>query len=392
LTSATQEVIGSQNRAGVWASILYVAISGNLFIALSSIFWGGFSDYLHFDDARIGEIMSTEFFGATAATVAAIFYMHRDRTNLRIVTYAALAVYAVGSYVTPSLFDSPRILKAAFLVCGFSSGTSFAAAATGITSQKNSSRLVAIFYGTPYITGVIFQPLLHLIFDKWGFGASFYLIAAAVAASVVLFPFFPKYAGHEVDQGAGGVPAKTSLVLLLFLSIALLLQYVGNSGLWLFFQRIGTLSGHGEQTTANIVGLGTGMALIGTALAALLAKRLNPLHGILLGTGVIILSSITLHFSKSLAIYAGSMWVFNIMTTFVTPFYFILLVKIFDPAKAVIVGNICLMLGFSLGPLLMGYTVANNDFGVAINATIVLFALSILFILFYSVAVKRERP
>jgi hypothetical protein len=391
VTSATQEISVTQNRAGVWASILYVAISGNLFIALSSIFWGGFSEYLHFDDARIGEIMSTEFFGATAATVAAIFYMHRNRMNLRTLTYVALSVYGVGNYVTPSFFDSPQILKAVFFVCGFSSGTIFAAAATAITSQKKASRLVAVFYGTPYITGVIFQPLVHVIFEKWGFNTSFTLIAVVVVASVALFPFFPKYASHEIETDTGDGPAKTSLVLLILLSIALLLQYVANSGLWLFFQRVGTLSGHDQQTTANIVGIGTGMALIGTTLAAVLAKKLNPHHGILLGTGAIVLSSVTLHFSESLAVYAGSVWAFNIMTTFLTPFYFILLVKTFDPAKAVIVGNICLMLGFSLGPLLIGYTVEDGRFAASINSTIALFVVSIVFVLIYAAMAKRER-
>jgi hypothetical protein len=252
--------------------------------------------------------------------------------------------------------------------------------------------LFAIFYGTPYISGVIFQPLIHMVFARWGFSTSFTLIAIAVIASVAVFPFYPKFGSNEIEGDREIIPSgKLSLGLLILLLFALLLQYVANSGLWLFFQRIGTLSGHDEQATANIVGLGTGMALFGTALAALLARRLSALHGVVLGTGVIILSSSTLHLSDSLPIFAVSVWVFNIAITFVTPFYFILLVKTFRPAKAVILGNICLMLGFSLGPLLIGYAVVDSNFSTSINVTIGLFVISIVLVLIYGALVARGR-
>jgi hypothetical protein len=160
------------------------------------------------------------------------------------------------------------------------------------------------------------------------------------------------------------------------LSGALLVQYIANSGIWLFFDRIGTLSGHSEQTVANIVGMGTGVALVGAALATLVANKVSPLWGIMIGTALLLISSMTLHVASNLAIYAGSVAVFNAMITFVTPFYIILLVEIFAPAKAVIVGNICMMLGFALGPLLIGYTVRSDSFSLSINATVGLFVLS----------------
>src|ERR1700733_6995166 len=105
VTTATQDVGGTPNRAGIWVSILYVAIAGNLFIALSPIFWGGYSDYLHLSDAVIGDLMSTEFFGQSAAGLAAVFYLHRDRMNLRGVIYVNLAIYVLGNYITPKFFD-----------------------------------------------------------------------------------------------------------------------------------------------------------------------------------------------------------------------------------------------------------------------------------------------
>jgi 4-hydroxybenzoate polyprenyltransferase len=104
-----------------------------------------------------------------------------------------------------------------------------------------------------------------------------------------------------------------------------------------------------------------------------------------------ILSTITLRFSESLTIYAGSVWVFNMMVTFLTPYYFILLTRTYHPARAVTVGNTCLLLGFSLGPLLIGYTVNQNQFGVSICATIGVLMLSVALVLIYAVMAKTER-
>ena len=378
----------SPRSAGI--AVVYVGIAGNMFIALSPIFWGGFSQFLHLPDSRIGEIMSAEFLGATVSTVAGIFYMYRPAVNLRQVAFASLAIYVIGNALTPLTFAHPGWLRAVRLICGLSTGTSYLAAATAITSLGSPSRLVAIFYGTPYAAGALLQPLMRPVFERWGFSAGFELMAVAAAASLAVYPFFPRQGSNDVDTGASTAGTTSSLRLLLILSGALLVQYIANSGIWLFFDRIGTMSGHSDQTVANVVGMGTGVALVGAVLATLLAEKITPLWGIVTGTALLVISSMALHLASNLAIYAGSVAVFNAMITFVTPFYFIVLVAIFAPAKAVIVGNICMMLGFALGPLLIGYTVHDDGFARSINATVGLFLLSTAML--WAFAILRRPP
>ena len=390
-THSSRTVGESASHVRVWSSILSVAICGNLVIALGPIYWGGFSEYARFNDALIGQIMSAEYFGATLGTVAGIFYMHRANTNLRRVAYAALAIYAIGNYLTPNLIGDPALLRVGRLICGFSSGTTFLAAATAITGVRNAPRLIPVFYGTPYITGFLLQPLLPGIFARWGFGASFRLVAGAAAATILLWPFFPRYPVGEQAANDLGESKRGSWGGLTLVGLALLLQYVANSGVWLFFERIGVVSGHSEQTAASFVGLGTGMALFGTALSTVLARRLDPLNAIFIGTCLISISTFMLHFSANLAAYVGAVSSFNVMITFVTSFYFLLLNDVFHSAKAVISGNIAMMLGFSLGPLLIGYTVQGDRFSASINATIGLFALSIALLVAFGVA-HKPRP
>jgi hypothetical protein len=57
----------------------------------------------------------------------------------------------------------------------------------------------------------------------------------------------------------------------------------------------------------------------------------------------------------------------------------------------VVIGNICLALGFSGGPLLIRYTAHDSDFSQSINLTILLFSVSAaLLVLFQILNKKRE--
>jgi predicted MFS family arabinose efflux permease len=387
---SAQALAGSAGRIGVWASTLCVAICGSLVIALGPIYWSGFSEFAHFGDALIGQVMSAEYFGATVGTVAGILYMHRAATDLRKVVYVALGIYVLGNLLTPYLLGSPDLLRAARFICGLSTGTTFLAAATAVTGVKDATRLIPILYGTPYLIGFVLQPVLPDIFATWGFAASFRLIAAAAAGTIALCPFFPKHPGAgeatEVFAGSG----KGSLIGLILICLALLFQYVANSGVWLFFDRIGVVSGHSDQASANFVGLGTGMALVGTALSTVLARRLHRFNLILIATGLMVLSTFMLHFSARLAIFAAAVLSFNVLITFVTSFYFLLLDEAFRSARAVAAGNIALMLGFSLGPLLIGYTAHDATFSALINATIGVFALSAIALVAFAVVCRSS--
>ena len=379
-------------RAATWTAVLYTATSGNLLMALAPMFWSGYSEYLHFSDDRIANLFSGEFYGSTAATVAGIFYMHRQGLDLRHVQYASLAIYMVCNALTPFLYAVPEGLMFTRVCCGAAAGTSYLAAATAITGIGSPPRLMALFYGAPFITGALLQPLMQPLFAHWGLSAAFELMAVAPAACAALYRFFPRFADDQPEPAGARALGPRSKALLGIISTALLLQYTANSGIWLFFPRIGEISGHPAQLVATIVGVSTGMALLGTWLSALLSQRLGPVQGILWGTGVIMLSSLSLLFSTHLVVFAGSAALFNVMITFLTPFYFILMVRIYAPARAVIVGNICLALGFAAGPQLIGYTVHGSQFSVSIAGTAVMFALSAALVLLFQFLSQRPAP
>lgn len=376
--------------AARWVAILYAATVGNLYIALSPMFWGGYHDYLNLSDESIGALMSAEFSGSTAATIASFFYMHRRGLDLRNVVFVALGFGVVGNVVTPFVFESPVALMAVRVLCGICAGTSYVAAAAAITGIGSPQRLVAVFYGAPFIVGALLQPLMNPLFQHWGFATAFVVMAAAAVAAAALYGYFPRFADRGESAEVRSASALRSHALIAILSLGLFLQYTGNSGIWLCFERIGQLSGHSAQVVANVVGLGTGVSLIGTWLSTMLVKRLGAVNGILWGTGAIILSSVSLHYAAHLTAFAGAVSVFNAMITFLTPFYFVLLARSHAPTRAIVIGNICMALGFSAGPLLIRYTVRDADFSRSIDVTTLLFVASAALVALFHQLDKRK--
>ena len=311
-------------------SLLVVGIVGTGTIALSPLLISGMSEYLGFGDAYLGELAGASSAGASVATVACLFFLDRPNWPLRSTAFISLLLYAAANIILPTLFDSHGWLIFAFFISGCAAGLIWAASATAITTMANTGRLTALFYGTPYLTGMAFQPLMPSLYAKWGVGSAFELIALACILSLLTLRWFPARAvgpppPEEGDPAKSGSGRGNAWLILLPVATSLLLQYTANSGLWVYFDRVGLVAGHAHQSTANAVALGSGMALVGTVLAAIFAPKLRPILAIFAISVVMTLATLGLLGAQNYVLFAGSVFLFNAMITFITPFFFILL-------------------------------------------------------------------
>ena len=377
-------IAGRRSWLATAFSILLIGIVGNATIAVSPLLVSGMSEYLGFGDAYLGELAGAASAGASLSTVAALFFLDRVGWPLRKTAFFALLLYAAANSVLPTLFDRSGWLLLAFFVSGCASGLIWAISATAITTLPNTGRLVSIFYGTPYLTGLAIQPLMPSLYARWGVAPAFELIALACVLSLLTLRWFPARA-IGAPPLAKGDPANSrrrrglAWLILLPVAISLLLQYIANSGLWIYFDRVGLVAGHSHQMSANVVALGSGMALVGTLLATTLAPKLRPILAISAISMVMALATLGLLGAENYLLFAGSVFLFNAMITFITPFFFILLSQLpVSPGRAVLVGNLAMMAGFAAGPFLIGRMADGGDFTVSIYATSTMLLVSAL--------------
>lgn len=367
-------------RAALWIAILFAGIAGNAGIALSPLLLSGMAQFLHFGDQRLGELAAGASVGSSLVALSAVFFMGRKGWPLRRTVIVTLCIYASVNLAIPLFFVKPLVLLAAMFLGGCCSGMVWSAAVTALTTVRNNERLIAAFYGTPYLTGLVVQPLMPLVFAKWGLGSAYAGIAGVSIMAILVMRAFPARAlgaARTIDEQPVARGSRTTLISVAIVLVALLLQYVANSGLWIYFDRIGHISGHSPQASANVVALGSGMALAGTALAMVLTTRLRPLPAIIALNMTMAAVTLLLLVASNYFLFATAVSLFNMMITLITPFFIILLIRISSsPGRVALGANICMFSGFAFGPLTVGRIAAGGDFSSAIAATAIAFLLS----------------
>lgn len=383
--AATPEPAKPSARAALWIAIVFAGIAGNAGIALSPLLLSGMAQFLNFGDQQLGELAAGASIGSSLVTLSAVFFMGRKGWPLRRTVILALCVYAGINLAIPLFFSEPQLLQVAIFLGGCCSGMVWSAAATALTTVRNNERMVAVFYGTPYLTGLIVQPLMPMVFANWGLGTAYTGIAGASILALLMMRAFPARGFGSVRPLEGLTDAgssRTAFVGVAIVMIALLLQYLANSGVWVYFDRIGHVSGHTPQASANVVALGSGMALVGTALAIFFTTRLRPLPTVIAINAAMAVVTLLLLLASNYIAFALAVSLFNMMITFVTPFFIILLIRISSsPGRIALGANICMFSGFAFGPLIVGRLADSGDFSIAIGATSIAFLLSGLVIL-----------
>jgi predicted MFS family arabinose efflux permease len=388
VADAAHNAAGPSDLAAAIA-ILLVSIVGNLVMALFPLFISGMSEYLGYGDGYLGELAGVSSAGAALFTVAAFFFLDRKGWPLRLTALLGLLVFGVANLCIPLAFGEARFVTLLFFVAGCASGLVWAAGATAVTTLRKSSRLISIFYGTPYFTALAIQPLMPALYENWGVGSAFQLVALSCLLGIAALKWFPPRAlgarPPSVEDDSGSRQRLLAWLLMMPVAIALLLQYVANSGLWVYFGRIGLLAGHSPQESANVLAVGAGMALIGTALATALTPRVGARGAIVAIVAIsLMMTTATLGMlgAENYMLFAGSVFVFNAMITFVTPFYFLLLLRLsVSPGKSALLGNLCMMAGFAAGPYLIGRMADGGDFALATYATSAMFVVSALIVI-----------
>ena len=375
-----------------FAAILAVSISGNAFVALSPLFVGAMADYWGMSEVDIGALISYEFLGTSITTILGVFFLHRPNWPLRRTAFSALSIFVLGNLVTPFIHEQHWALVSVRIICGLCAGLTWIVSATAIAHLNNNKRVLPLFYGSPFFTGMIFQPIMPILLQTWGPRGAYFLIAAIGALCFLLYGRYLDRNPPEATAADTTAPTKQPRPVPVTLVLAsLTIQYVANTGLWTYFERIGVHSGHSAQSTATILSVALAFAIAGALLASAVAEHLRAVYAIVAGTVLISVASALVLGSESTVLFLVAASLFNLMITFVTPFYFIVLAQNFDPAKGAILGNIAMIVGFTVGPVLIGHTIVANTYTFAVIATLALFTVSIILVLCAFAALKASR-
>ena len=374
-------------------SILVAAMAANIYIPVAPSILGALVDYQGLSNDVAGRLISYNFWGATFSTVLAIFILHRPGWDLRLTMLACALLVIISSGASVWMADNTQALAVVRFANGIGAGLGLTVGAVALVGTPHVERWYAILYGSPFLISGAGLAFLPFVYQKAGIEGAFYGMGALNLLACCLLPFFPRHVGQG-DRSAEPAksPVDNPLILLPGLVLAaLFLHYLFNSGIWTYFERLGVAYGMSAQRAGAILGPSMSAAIVGMVVASVLGGRLGYLRPIYIGTLVLTVSTVALLFSSSELVFGVGTALFNACITFVTPYFFALLASLIPSGLGVSAGNIATMAGFSTGPFLVSFLVANDDFRSSIVLTAVGFLFVCAIVMVFSRALQKSK-
>ena len=106
-------------------STIILGMAVNIYIPVAPSILGAMVDYQGFANDVAGRLISYNFWGATVATVFAIFILHRPGWNLRLTMAVCLFLVIVTSGASVWFADSVETLALVRFVNGIGAGLGF---------------------------------------------------------------------------------------------------------------------------------------------------------------------------------------------------------------------------------------------------------------------------
>ncbi len=373
-------------------SAIILGMAVNVYIPVAPSILGALVDYQGLTTDVAGRLISYNFWGATVATVLAIFILHRPGWNLRLTMFACVLLVVITSGASVWFAGDVTALGIVRFVNGLGAGLGFTVSCVSVVGTPRVERSYAILYGSPFLISGAGLALLPYVYQSTGIEGAFYGMGAINLLACAFLPFFPKTISHSkqaADYSWSHLDRR--LVLLAALVVgALFLHYVFNSGIWTYFERLGVAAGMSAETAGAILGPSMSAAIVGMVAASVLGGRLGYLRPIYIGIVAITIATLSLLYSSSELVFFIGTAVFNASITFVTPYFVAILANLIPSGLGVTAANIMTVAGFSAGPFLVSFMVADNDFRPSIILTAVGFIVVDVRVVAFSRALKMQ--
>lgn len=272
------------------------AVIGVLFYNVMPLYLGSMQDSLHLTASQIGFVASAFFLGFNLASASSYFWVRK--LPIRSTVTACVLVMAALLGLSAFVVNYVGILALSSLV-GAASGAVASIAATLVGDAKNAARWFGVKVAAESFGGVVLLFVLPVaLVPALGFKGTIIGMLVLIGLLFPLLAFLGKSPiGESVNEAtglsdgaarrfssgdaiSGGVAGLPSLVALLwsrravwFGIFAMLLFFVGGSGVWAFEERIATNYGFDPAWVGGVLGISLIFAVIGPLVSGAVGQK-----------------------------------------------------------------------------------------------------------------------
>ncbi|MDD1149698.1 MFS transporter [Pseudomonas sp. TNT2022 ID357] len=336
------------------AIVLFAAITPAVLLMAPAIA-AQLASQWHLSPTQIGDLFSAELGAMSLATLPAIWWL--KHIDWRRAALCSAVLFIVANLLSMQAHDYSLLLMARF-GSALAGGSLMIICLASAAASPSPSRAYGFWVMGQLVLGAVGLSLLPMLFQRFGLGACYLILALLMTLCLPLARCFPTGAAHPASD-APQAPAiswlKASLGIL-----GILTFYISLSGVWTFIGAIGSQSGLSAQTNGDILAVATLMGIVGALCATLFGDRLPRSALLLLGYGLMAGSVLALLGQPQLARFALAALVFKFTWTFILPLILARMAEMDRSGRLMNASNLVISAGLAIGPTLAGRLIESS--------------------------------
>jgi predicted MFS family arabinose efflux permease len=350
---------GIYTYIAVFSAVLYMVL------LIAPVIAGKLVQQFGLTPGQVGMLFSFELGAFSLATVPA--YLWLRRVNLNTATYVFTAVVIAGNVVSGFL-DSFALLVAARVITSLAAGSITVIILTLSGRTSNPSRAFGIFVVFQLLMGAVILAAFPALFAQTGVAAIYWTMAGL---AVCCLPVVRQIDGEMLrrdplasNASEAGAAGKMPVGKFVAGLAAVLLFYIGLSGVWSFMAQIAGGAGIDLSTASVVLAIATVPGILSSLLATVLGD--SPKRRMFLLAGYIgLAAAVTLLFGVSgMVQFAVAAMIFKFAWTFILPYLLSSLSDLGGSGQVMNTTNLMIGTGFAIGPALSGVLIeASGGFG-----------------------------
>ena len=276
ITTAEQaeQLQGSQQPGVDNAGTIFSVVVGSgialLALLLGPLLVGEYIAELGVSESRAGMILSTEL--SAFALGAAILFAVLGQNWRRIVTIA-FSLMVVGNALFLFVDSLSAIIVARF-IAGLGSGMLMTMTIQVIALMRDPDRIYGLWTVGQLVLGALGMIAFPAVIASGGIKAVFLIWALLAVLLFVTIQFYPLGRDSDIKPNSQHAAARRFVLGLLCL-FGLFIYYSGQTGVWVYLERVGESWGIGPELVANTLFASLIAGIAGSALAILLGNKLG---------------------------------------------------------------------------------------------------------------------
>jgi predicted MFS family arabinose efflux permease len=374
---------GIYTYIAVFSAVLYMVL------LIAPVIAGKLIAQFGLTPTELGMLFSLELGAFSLATVPA--YLWLNRLNLRTVTYVCAAI-AIAGNLASGFMDSFALLVIVRVVTSLAAGSITVIILTLSGKTANPSRGFGVFVVFQLLMGAVILFAFPVLYADADVSAIYWTMAALTACCLPVVRMIDGDMLRRPQADADIPAAKTnaaragSKVKLVIGLAAVLLFYIGLSGVWSFMAQISGGAGIDLSTSSLVLAIATIPGIAAPLVATFLGDSPKRKWFLLIGYLALGSSVAMLFGAPGLIRFALAALAFKFAWTFILPY---LLASLADIGGSHVMNSTNLMIGsgFAIGPVVSGMLIESSGGG--FGGMLLLAVIAVLVSMGCAMAIQR---